>query len=59
MASPSNWYRDPRLWLETFTLVNHPFLDIWLAHSVNAFSHEAEYILFYAGRPPMLLVAAL
>jgi hypothetical protein len=63
MASPSKWYRDPRLWLETFALVNLSFLslDIWLAHAVNEFSHEAEYIPFYfsLAAPPMLLAGVI
>jgi hypothetical protein len=63
MASPSKWYRDPKLWLELFVLVNLAFLslDIWLAHSVNEFRHEAEYIPFYfsLAAPPVLLLGLL
>ena len=45
----SKWYLDHRLWLEAFVLVNLAFLslDIYLAHSVNQFRHEAEYVPLY------------
>lgn len=63
MASPSKWYRDHRLWLEVFVLVNLAFLslDIYLAHSVNQFRHEAEYVPLYfsLAAPPVLLVGLL
>ena len=59
MASPAKWLRDPRLLLEFFILVNLAFLslDIYLAHSVNEFHHEAEYIPLYfsLAAPPVLL----
>ncbi len=63
MASPTSWYRSPKLWLEAFILVNLAFLalDIWLAHSVNEFGHEAEYIPLYfsLAAPPVLFLGLL
>ena len=63
MASPSKWFRDPRLWLEAFVLVNLAFLslDIYLAHSVNEFRRDAEYIPLYfsLAAPPVLLAGLL
>jgi hypothetical protein len=60
MPNPSRWYREPALWLEAFVIVNLGFLvlDIYLAHSVNRFGHEAEYIPFWfsMAAPPLLLV---
>src|SRR5262245_29855229 len=59
MPSPNKWYREPSLWLEAFVIVNFGFLssDIYLAHSINRFSHEAEYIplWFSLVAPPLLL----
>jgi hypothetical protein len=61
MQSPSRWYRDPAVWLELFVIVNIGFLslDIYLAHSINRFRHEAEYIplWFSIVAAPILLVA--
>jgi hypothetical protein len=52
---------NPLLWVEAFVLVNLAFLslDIYLAHSVNQFSHVAEYVpLFFSlAAPPVLLLA--
>jgi hypothetical protein len=63
MPSPSKWYLDPSLWLEAFVIVNLGFLslDIYLAHSVNRFRHEAEYIplWFSIAAPPLLIVGLL
>ncbi len=62
MRSPSKWYRDPRLWLEGFVLVNLAFLslDIYLAHSVNHFRHQAEYIpLYFSLAAPVVLLLGL
>jgi len=57
----NKWFRDPRVWLEIFVLVNLAFLaiDIRLAHSVNQFRHPAEYLPFYfsLGAPVVLLAA--
>src|SRR5262245_40348128 len=58
----SRWYRDRRLWLELFALVNLGFLapDIYLAHSVNLFRHPAEYVpLVFSLAAPVLLLAGL
>jgi len=56
---PKRWL-EPALWLELFVIVNFAFLvlDIYLAHSVNAFRHEAEYLplWFSLAAPPLLLV---
>ena len=54
--APNKWYRDPVVWIELFVIVNLGFLslDIYLAHSINQFHHEAEYIPFWfsiAARP--------
>lgn len=59
------WYQPllrPELWLEAFVIVNIAFLslDIYLAHSVNAFRHRAEYIpLYFSLVAPLLLVIGL
>jgi hypothetical protein len=60
MESKTRWYQDHRLWLEAFALANLAFLslDIWMAHSINAFRHRAEYIPFYfslAATPVLLM----
>jgi hypothetical protein len=46
---PASPHRNPRDWLEAFVTVNLAFLalDIYLAHNVNAFRHEAEYVPLY------------
>jgi hypothetical protein len=62
MARTSRWYLDHRLWLEAFVLVNLAFLslDIYLAHSVNRFRHEAEYVpLYFSAAAPVVLLAGL
>jgi hypothetical protein len=60
MPGANRWYREPRVWLELFVIVNLAFLtlDIYLAHSMNQFRHEAEYIpyRFSMIAPPLLLV---
>jgi hypothetical protein len=54
---------DGRLWLaEAFALTNLAFLavDIWVAHSVNAFAHASEYIpLIWSCVAPLLLLPGL
>jgi hypothetical protein len=58
----SRWYRDRRLWLELFALINLGFLapDIYLAHSVNLFHRPEEYIpLVFSMVAPVVLVAGL
>src|SRR6516164_4172607 len=63
MPGPNKWYREPSLWLEAFVIVNLGFLslDIYLAHSINQFRHDAEYIplWFSVAAPPLLLVGFL
>src|SRR5262249_27097747 len=62
MARTSRWYLDHRLWLEAFALVNLAFLslDIYLAHSVNRFRHEAEYVpLYFSAVAPVVLLVGL
>jgi hypothetical protein len=53
----------PAIWLEAFVIVNIAFLtlDIYLAHTINQFHHEAEYIplWFSAIAPPLLLVGLI
>jgi hypothetical protein len=63
MARPDDrCWSDPRLLIEAFVTLNLAFLtfDIYLAHSVNQFRSEAEYIpLFFCAAAPILLVVAL
>ncbi len=58
----SAWIRHGALIIECFVLVNLSFLalDIFIAHSANAFSHSAEWIPFYFSvGAPLLLVLEL
>lgn len=65
MAAPSepsrHWWARPRNWVELFAILNLGFLtfDIYLAHSVNQFRREAEFIplIFSATAPVVLLFA--
>jgi hypothetical protein len=62
MAGPNKWYRDPRLWVEAFVLVNFAFLsfDIYLAHSVNQFREPAEFLpLYFSISAPIVLLIGL
>jgi hypothetical protein len=62
MHGKNKWYRDQRLWLEAFVLVNLAFLslDIYLAHSVNQFHRAAEYIpLYFSLAAPLVLLVGL
>jgi len=63
MAAPNErWWMRPQLWVELFAIGNIGFLtfDIFLAHSVNQFRNQAEYIpLFFSATAPVLLVAGL
>jgi hypothetical protein len=62
MPSRSKWYRDHRLWVEAFVLVNLAFLsvDIYLAHSVNQFREPAEYVpLYFSLAAPVVLLVGL
>lgn len=63
MAVPGDrWWMRPQLWVELFVILNIGFLtfDIFLAHSVNQFRNEAEYVpLFFSATAPVLLIVAL
>jgi hypothetical protein len=62
MPDKNKWYRDQRLWLEAFVLVNLAFLslDIYLAHSVNQFQRAAEYLpLYFSMAAPFVLLVGL
>src|SRR5215813_5358343 len=56
------WANDPSLWVEAFVIINLAFLalDIYLAHSTNAFRRRSEYIpLYYSLIAPVVLLAGL
>lgn len=56
------WWFQPPFWLEAFALVNLGFLtfDIYIAHSVNQFRREAEYIpLWLSAIAPIVLLIGL
>ena len=57
------WLNSPPILLQIFIIINLAFLaiDVYIAHSVNAFAHRAEWIpvLFSLAAAPLLLVAAL
>jgi hypothetical protein len=64
MRRESKSYLRPDVLLEAFVAVNLGFLvlDIYLAHSINQFHHEAEYIPLWfslAASPLLLLVLFL
>jgi hypothetical protein len=62
MEASRRWYRQHRLWLEAFVLVNLAFLslDIYLAHSMNQFGHAAEYVpLYFSLAAPVVLLVGL
>jgi hypothetical protein len=63
MENPDeNWWNHPQTWIELFVISNIGFLtlDIYLAHSVNQFRRDAEYIpLYFSACSPMVLVLAL
>lgn len=63
MPTANKWYREPYVWLEAFVVINFGVLalDIYLAHSINHFHHEAEYIplWFSLVAPPLLLLGLL
>jgi hypothetical protein len=63
MAMPSErWWTEPRIWIELFAILNLGFLtfDIYLAHSVNQFRREAEYIpLVFSATAPLILIFGL
>jgi len=56
------WWAEPQIWVEAFATANIGFLtfDILLAHSVNQFRNQAEYIpLLLSASAPFLLIFAL
>jgi hypothetical protein len=56
------WWKRPQIWVEAFAILNIGFLtfDIYLAHSVNQFRNEAEYIpLLFSATAPVLLIIGL
>jgi hypothetical protein len=59
MESPSKrWWASPPIWVEAFAILNLGFLtfDIYLAHSVNQFRNQAEYIpLVFSATAPLVL----
>jgi len=63
MAGPNErWWNEPELWVEVFAILNIGFLtfDIYLAHSVNQFRNQAEYIpFFFSATAPVVLIIAL
>ncbi len=63
MRITGKWRTDYVLWVEIFVLFNLAFLalDIFMAHSENAFRRQAEYIPLYFSlvAPPLLLIAVL
>ena len=63
MAARSEpWWLQPWLLVEAFAILNLGFLtfDIYLAHSVNDFRRQAEYIpLYFSAAAPVVLVAGL
>jgi hypothetical protein len=58
----AEWMGRPSAWAELFALANIAFLalDIFLAHSTNAFAEPAEWVpLGYSLAAPVLLVVAM
>jgi hypothetical protein len=56
------WWARPQIWVELFAILNVGFLtfDIYLAHSVNQFRSEAEYIpLVFSASTPFVLIVGL
>lgn len=56
------WWACPQIWVEVFAILNVGSLtfDIYLAHSVNQFRNEAEYIpLIFSATAPVALIFAL
>jgi hypothetical protein len=56
------WWARPQIWIEVFAIANISFLtfDIFLAHSVNEFRNQAEYIPFiFSATAPLLLIPGL
>jgi hypothetical protein len=56
------WFLRPQIWIEAFAILNLGFLtfDIYLAHSVNQFRNQAEYIpLIFSATAPLVLMVGL
>jgi len=56
------WFLRPQIWIEAFAILNVGFLtfDIYLAHSVNQFRNQAEYIpLIFSATAPLFLIGGL
>ena len=56
------WWKAPQIWIEVFAILNVGFLtfDIYLAHSVNQFRNQAEYIpLIFSATAPIFLIVGL
>lgn len=56
------WWARPQIWVEVFAILNIGFLtfDIYLAHSVNQFRSQAEFIpLIFSATAPAILIVAL
>ena len=62
MAGASEgWWARPENWVEGFAILNIGFLtfDIYLAHSLNQFRNQAEYIpLIFSASAPLVLILA-
>lgn len=62
-AASERWLARPQNWIEIFAISNVAFLtlDIYLAHSVNQFRSQAEYVplIFSAGAPFLLVIGLL
>lgn len=60
--TPASWRANTAIWVEAFAIINLSFLslDIYLAHSVNYFGKQAEYIpLVFSLIAPIVLAVAL
>jgi hypothetical protein len=61
-AANEHWWSRPQIWIELFAILNLGFLtfDIYLAHSVNQFRNEAEFIpLVFSATAPVVLIFGL
>ncbi len=60
-AERLSWKRDHQLWIELFVLLNFGglTLDIFLAHSENAFRRQSEYVPLAFSPIAALLLAAM
>jgi hypothetical protein len=58
----ADWRVDHQVWIETFVVVNFGglVLDIYLAHSENAFQRPAEYVpLYFSAAASLVLLAGM